>query len=120
MSLENKVVIVTGAAQGIGQACAERFAREGCKVVLSDVDGVKGKITADAIRAAGADAAFIACDVGDKAQVEALIAGAVARYGALDVLVINAGIIVTCDFLDLPEEQFDRVLRVNLTGAVLC
>lgn len=120
MSLKNKTVIVTGAAQGIGQACAERFAREGCKVMLSDVDGAKGKVTTDAIRATGTDAAFIACDVGDAKQVQALIDGTVARFGALDILVNNAGIIFTCDFLELPEEQFDRVLRVNLKGTYLC
>lgn len=119
MRLKNKVAIVTGAAAGIGLACAQRLAAEGAKVVLSDVAVEKGEQAAEAIQETGADAIFIACDVGDKSQVDALIAGAVAAFGRLDCLVANAGIVHACDFLDLEEEDFDRVLRVNLKGVFL-
>ena len=119
MRLKDKVAIVTGAAGGIGLACAQRFAAEGAKVVLSDLSVEQGELAAEAIQETGADALFIACDVGDKAQVDALIAGTVAAFGRLDCIVANAGIVHACDFLDLQEEDFDRVLRVNLKGVFL-
>jgi NAD(P)-dependent dehydrogenase (short-subunit alcohol dehydrogenase family) len=70
-------------------------------------------------RSSGAEARFIACDVGDKAQVDALIAGAAEAYGGLDCVIANAGIVHACDFLELAEEDFDRVIRVNLKGVFL-
>ena len=119
MRLQDQVAIVTGAATGIGLACAERFALEGAKVVLSDVDAAVGEEAAEAIQAGGGDAIFVACDVGDKAQVDALVESAVAAFGRLDCVIANAGIVHACDFLDLAEEDFDRVIRVNLKGVFL-
>lgn len=119
MRLKNKVAIVTGAAGGIGLACAQRLAAEGAKVVLSDLSVEKGEQAAESIQESGADALFIACDVGEKAQVDALIAGTVAAFGRVDCVVANAGIVHACEFLDLEEEDFDRVLRVNLKGVFL-
>lgn len=119
MRLKGKVAVVTGAAQGLGRACAECMAAEGAKVVVSDVDAEAGLATAHAIRESGGDAHFIACDVGDKAQVDGLIADAVDLYGRLDSAVANAGIVNFSDFLDLAEEDFDRVLRINLKGVFL-
>ena len=119
MRLKDKVAVVTGAAAGIGLACARRFAAEGAKVVLSDIDAEKGAAAAAAIAETGAEARFIACDVGDKAQVDAVVAEAVAAYGGLDCAIANAGIVHACDFLDLAEEDFDRVIRVNLKGVFL-
>lgn len=119
MRLKDKVAIVTGAAGGIGLACAQGLAAEGAKVVLSDLSVEQGERAAEAIQETGADALFIACDVGDKAQVDALIAGTVAAFGRVDCVVANAGIVHACDFLDLKEEDFDRVLRVNLKGVFL-
>jgi NAD(P)-dependent dehydrogenase (short-subunit alcohol dehydrogenase family) len=120
MRLKDKVAIVTGAAGGIGLACAQRFAAEGAKVILSDVSVAQGERAAEALQATGADALFIACDVGDKAEVDALVAGTLAAFGRLDCLIANAGIVHACDFLDLEEADFDRVLRVNLKGVFLC
>ncbi len=119
MRLKDKVAVVTGAAAGIGLACARRFAAEGAKVVLADIDAEKGAAAAAAIAESGAEARFIACDVGDKAEVDAMIAGAAAAYGGLDCAIANAGIVHACEFLELAEEDFDRVIRVNLKGVFL-
>jgi len=119
MRLKDKVTVITGAAAGIGLACAKRFAAEGAKVVLSDINAGRGAAAADAFAAGGAEACFVACDVGDKAQVDGLIAAAVSAYGGLDCAIANAGIVHTCDFLDLEEADFDRVIRINLKGVFL-
>lgn len=119
MRLKDKVAIVTGAAAGIGLACAKRFASEGAKVVLADVNVEKGEQAVEEIQAGGGDALFVKCDVGDKAEVDALIDSAVAAFGRLDCTVANAGIVHAADFLDLDEADFDRVIRVNLKGVFL-
>jgi glucose 1-dehydrogenase len=116
MRLNDKVAIVTGAAGGIGLACAQAFVQEGAKVMLSDVDTARGEAEAKKL---GAQARFVACDVGDAKQVQALIDAAVKAFGRLDICVSNAGIIYGADFLDLTEADFDRVLRVNLKGVFL-
>ena len=112
--LQGRVAIVTGGAQGIGEACARRFAREGARVVIADVADARGQALADEL-----GARYVHCDVGDKAQVDALVAQAVQAHGRIDVLVNNAGIFRAADFLDVTEEDFDAVLRVNLKGAFL-
>ena len=119
MRLKGKVVIVTGAAGGIGYACADLFSAEGAKVVLSDLDEAKGEAAAERLQGEGREALFVPCDVGNSAEVEALVARAVAAFGRLDCLIANAGIAHNCDFLELREEDFDRVLRVNLKGTFL-
>ncbi len=120
MSVKDQVVVVTGAADGIGLGCACEFAAEGAKVVLSDIDREKGEAAAQSLQAEGVEAVFCPCDVGDKAAVEALIESAVAAFGRLDCLVANAGIVKAADFLDFSEEDFDAVIRVNLKGVFLC
>jgi len=119
MRLKDKVAVVTGAARGIGLACAKALAAEGAKVVLSDVEVAAGEKAAEDLQAGGFDALFVACDVGEKAQVDALIQSSVAAFGRLDCLVANAGIVHACDFLDLAEADFDRVIRINLKGVFL-
>ncbi len=114
--LKSRVGLVTGAAHGIGLACARAFIAEGARVMLTDVDAKAG---ATAAKSLGARARFVACDVGDAKQVEAALAAAVKAFGRLDILVNNAGIIHTAEFLDLTEADFERVLRVNLKGAFL-
>ncbi|TAM50081.1 MAG: SDR family oxidoreductase [Burkholderiaceae bacterium] len=112
--LGGRVCIVTGGAQGIGEACVRRFAREGAPVVIADVDDARGQKLAQELGALHAH-----CDVGDKAQVDALVARVMTVHGRIDVLVNNAGIFKAADFLDVTEADFDAVLRVNLKGAFL-
>jgi glucose 1-dehydrogenase len=119
LPLENKVAIVTGAARGIGRAIAHRFLAEGARVVAADIDEDAGSEALSELGALGA-VRFVRCDVGSRADVENLVAAAIAAYGEIDVLVNNAAILVAADFLDLSEADFDRVLRVNLKGAFLC
>ena len=109
-----RVLIVTGGAQGIGEACARRFARESAKVLIADIDDLRG-----AALAAELGAVFVHCDVGNKTDVDAMVARCVAVHGRIDVLVNNAGIFKAADFLDVSEADFDAVLRVNLKGAFL-
>ena len=110
------IALVTGAAQGIGYACAEALADEGHRVVLSDVNesGV-----AEAAGRLGQGSVAIPADMGDSDQVAALFDRVEAEVGPVSVLVNNAGIAAPCDFLDLSLEQFQSVIDVNLTGTFL-
>ncbi|WP_332778263.1 SDR family NAD(P)-dependent oxidoreductase [Polaromonas sp.] len=112
--LTGRVCIVTGGSQGIGEACARRFAREGAQVVIADIADAPGQKLA-----AELGALYVHCDVGDKAQVDALVAQTIAAHGRIDVLVSNAGIFKAADFLEVTEADFDAVLRINLKGAFL-
>jgi NAD(P)-dependent dehydrogenase (short-subunit alcohol dehydrogenase family) len=117
--LENKVAIVTGAGRGIGYAVARRFLAEGARVVVADIDEAVGRGAVDTLADFG-EARFVECDVGDRLDVRNLITETVDAFGDINILVNNAAILVAADFLDLAEEDFDRVLRTNLRGAFLC
>ena len=112
--LAGRVCVVTGGAQGIGEACVRRFAREDARVVIADIDDARGQALATEL-----GGLFVHCDVGDKAQVDALVAQTMAAFGQIDVLVNNAGIFKAADFLDVTEADFDAVLRINLKGSFL-
>jgi NAD(P)-dependent dehydrogenase (short-subunit alcohol dehydrogenase family) len=116
MKLNQKVAIVTGASQGIGHACAERLVREGARVMLVDVRP-EGAAAAEAL---GDQARFFQADVSVKAEVDAMVAATLAAFGHVDILVNNAGVTHAAEFLDLAEEDFDRVLRINLKSMFLC
>ena len=115
MRLKDKVAVITGAAQGIGLACAERFKAEGAKLMLSDINEAGGKAAADRL-----EAPFIRCDAGLKSDVEALIRRAVEIHGRVDIMMSNAGVTHAADFLDLSEDDFDRVIRTNMKSVFLC
>ncbi len=114
--LTDRVAIVTGAARGIGLAIAKRFADEGATVVMADVAEATLSEAASAIPGA----TTVVADVSLKADVARVVAAAAARTGRIDILVNNAGITHACDFLDLTEADFDRVLGVNLKSMFLC
>ena len=116
---ENKVAIVTGAAQGIGAACAERLARDGAAVALWDVDDARGEALAASLASRGSRAIYRHCNVASKAEVEAALAATLAALGRVDALVNNAGIFKAADFLDVTEADWDAVIDVNLKGAFL-
>ena len=118
-ALSGRIAIVTGAAQGIGRACAERLARDGAKVVLSDINPTVGQATADGIVKSGGIASFVKADVSQPSDVASLLSATITKHGRIDILVNNAGIIDSADFLDLSLADFDRVLGVNLRGAFL-
>ena len=116
MKLAQKVAIVTGASRGIGYACAERLVREGARVMLVDVRQ-EGAAAAEAL---GDSARFFCADVSQKSDVDAMLAATLDAFGQVDILVNNAGVTHAADFLDLTEEDFDRVLRINLKSMFLC
>ena len=117
--LHNKTAIVTGAASGIGLACAQRYARDGAHVVLADIDAAKGEREAEALTKAGLSAIFVALDVRERSGFEALIAETVARFGGLDILLSNAGIAESVPFLDISDAQFERTLNINLRSVFI-
>lgn len=118
MRLKDKIAIVTGAASGIGRACATRFAREGAKVALVDVDAERGQAVAAEL-SKDADVAFFPCDVGYKDQVDATVAAILEQFGRIDIQLSNAGIMRRFEFLELSEADFDDVIRTNLKSVFL-
>lgn len=120
MRLVGKVAVVTGAAMGIGRGIATVFTREGACTVLADVNEDAGRRAADELREAGGTVTFVRADVADEAQIKALMEAARQTYGALHVLVNNAGIGVYKSVPDASLEEWSRCLAVNLTGVFLC
>jgi NAD(P)-dependent dehydrogenase (short-subunit alcohol dehydrogenase family) len=124
--LTGKVAFITGGGGGIGRATAERFAQEGAKVVVADIDDEAGKGTADSARAiaanSGGDAHFVHCDVTDRSSVEAAVSETIARFGKLDILHNNAGGSTMQDgpVTEAPEEEFWRAIKLDLFGTFLC
>src|ERR1700680_4818513 len=118
---KNKVVLVTGAAHGIGQAIALRFGSEGAQVIVNDVNAAGAEAAAQAIVANGGLAIAGTADVSDKSQVDRLFDMVLERFGTVDVLVNNAGLInVERHFLEADEGWWDRILAVNLKSVFLC
>ena len=120
MLLEGKVALVTGGAMGIGKTTAQIFAREGARVVVVDIVTEGGEETVQLIKEAGGDALFVKCDVTNSKDVEAMVIKAVDTYGRLDCAFNNAGIAIPGTTVECSEEDWDRVLSVNLKGVWLC
>jgi NAD(P)-dependent dehydrogenase (short-subunit alcohol dehydrogenase family) len=117
MKLQGKVAVVTGAARGIGFACARRFAEDGASVVLSDVDEGGVNAACATLTSEGHTAFAVRADVSVIADVDSLVAATVTRFGRIDIMLNNAGIAITKDFMSVTPEDYDRVLAINLRGA---
>ena len=121
MKLENKVAIITGAAQGIGAALAVGFAQEGAKLVIADV--LDGKRAVEEVEKAGSEAIFVKTDVTKQEDCDALAKAAIDRFGTIDILVNNAAVfgdIVMKPFTDVSDEEWDRLMAVNVKGPFHC
>lgn len=117
--LGDRVCVITGGAQGIGAACAERLAREGARLALWDVHEAAVKSLARRLQDEGIAVSAHPCDVSSKASVDAALVDTLQAHGRIDALVNNAGIFKAADFLDITEADWDAVIGVNLKGAFL-
>jgi len=120
MRLKDKVAIITGSARGIGQATALKFAVEGARVVVCDLDRKAVDEVVAQIAAAGGQAIGFTLNVTDKASIAATVKGVMDKYGRIDVLVNNAGIVDDAQFRKMTDEQFERVIDINLRGTYNC
>lgn len=119
MKLKDKVAVVTGGARGLGRAIAKAFLDEGATVVITDIDEESVRKTAEELGAAGS-ADGVAMDVSRFGDVQGAMAGIIDKYGRVDILVNNAGITADAQLVKMTEEQFDRVVAVNLKGVFCC
>ena len=117
--LQGRSIVITGGAQGIGEACASRLVADGAAVALWDVNDARGQALAAALTAGGARATYVHCDVASAGDVNAAVAASVAALGRIDGLVNNAGIFKAAPFLDISEADWDAVIDVNLKGHFL-
>ncbi|MEK4759230.1 glucose 1-dehydrogenase [Viridibacillus sp. FSL E2-0187] len=120
MKLEDYVVIVTGAGQGMGQGIAQEFAKEGATVVIAELNVANGKAVEAAINNAGGKAHFIKTDVADEGNIENMVNEVIGRYGKIDTLVNNAGVTLFKPLQDITTEDWDTVINIDLKGTFLC
>lgn len=120
MRLHNQVALITGAGRGIGREIALRFAKEGARLVIADLDEASADAVAADIAARGGEALAVGLDVAEPALVEDAIGATLRRFGCLDILVNNAGVGSNLPVLEMPLAEWERNLRVNLTGTFLC
>lgn len=118
-AVEGKRAIVTGGASGIGRATAEVLASEGASVLVADIDGTRGEAVAAGIQRLGRRAFFVSCDVTSSRNCETVVRAAVDAFGGIDILCNNAGIIRRADVVETTEEEWSRVIAVNLTSVFL-
>ncbi|MFA5193073.1 MAG: SDR family oxidoreductase, partial [Verrucomicrobiia bacterium] len=118
--LTGRKALVTGGAVGIGRACAIALAKAGADVAIADIDPKIGEATAKELCGMGRDSFYVKCNVTDRAQVQAMVSAVVARFGRLDIAVNNAGIAILGADEEIPQNEWDKVIAVNLTGTFLC
>jgi meso-butanediol dehydrogenase/(S,S)-butanediol dehydrogenase/diacetyl reductase len=118
--VQDRVVIVTGGAGGIGAAACRALATEGARVVVADVDVAAGRIVAAEITAEGGSATSVGVDVTDRSQVRGMVQTAVETFGELNVIFNNAGMNRPRNFMDIDEANFDQIIRVNTWGVIVC
>ncbi|MSQ70512.1 MAG: SDR family oxidoreductase [Betaproteobacteria bacterium] len=123
VDVKGKVVIVTGGGIGIGKVYATRLAQDGARVVAADIQGAQAEAVARAIVAAGGDAIGMLADVTSEASIAAMVAATIAKYGQIDALVNNAGLMSALpvrNWMDIPVDEWDRVMATNLRSMFLC
>jgi len=120
MRLKDKVAIVTGAGQGIGEEIVKTFGREGAKIVIAEINEETGPKVAEELNSSGIEAIFVKTDVSDEQNVKEMVRAAVEQFGGIDILVNNAAIAVRKSAIDTSLEEWQRVINVNLTGPFLC
>ncbi len=120
MRLDGKVAVITGAGRGLGKEAALLFAKEGAKVMVCDINQESAEEVASSVNAGGGEALAFRVDVTDAASVQAMVDAVVERYGRIDVLVNNAGITADAQLVKMTDDQWDRVINVNLNGVYLC
>jgi NAD(P)-dependent dehydrogenase (short-subunit alcohol dehydrogenase family) len=120
MDLSNQVALVTGAGQGIGRASAHALAAAGAHVVVADIAGAKAEETAEAIMSLQRRAIAVQSDVGDLSEIDRMVRQALDAFGQIDILVNNAGVTRRADIMDLTEDDWDRIHRVNAKGVFFC
>lgn len=120
MRFTDKVVLVTGAGRGIGQATAVKFAKEGAKVVISGTSAGSLKETEDMIKEAGAEFLSYGANVTKRDEIQTMVDDVIAKWGKIDVLVNNAGITADNQLVKMPEDDFDKVIDINLKGVYNC
>lgn len=116
IDLKNKVAIVTGAAQGLGEALARRLDEEGCKVVVADLNFEKAKEVSGSLK----DSIVIKVDVSNESDVTDMVDACIEKYGRLDIMVCNAAILIAKGVVDFPLHEWKKMIDVNLTGYFLC
>ncbi|MEE8173187.1 MAG: SDR family NAD(P)-dependent oxidoreductase, partial [Alphaproteobacteria bacterium] len=116
MRLKDKAILITGATAGIGEACAKLFAQEGAKVLMSGRDQARGDAVLDAIHKAGGTAEFLAGDLREDGVCDRLVAETKSRFGRIDVLVNNAGILYSAPAAETTDEQWSDTFAVNVTA----
>ncbi len=120
MILKDKIALVTGAGQGIGEACAKALAEAGATVIVADINGANAEKVAAAITSFQRRAVAVTADVGDVAEIQRMVDRAISEFGRIDILVNNAGVTRRADIMDITEADWDRIHRVNAKGVFFC
>ena len=120
MTVKDKVVVLTGASSGIGRSAAVLFAKEGAKLVLSDIQDEEGSKTLQLVKEEGAEVTYIHCDVAKTDDVKKMINFTIDKYGRIDILINNAGVVRVGPMETFPDEDYELLINVNLKGTYFC